>query len=106
MFFPNPWIILGIVIIWGLTIIPDSPQYSAMISELSDKKLMGTALTFQTAIGFLITIGSIMLVPYVVDNFGWRFAFSFLFIGPLFGIISLIKLRRMPESKKIAHGKK
>lgn len=104
--YPNPYLILTIALIWGLTIVPDSPQYSSMITELSDPKLIGTALTLQLAIGFLITIGSIILVPIVVENFGWSFAFSFLFIGPLFGIWALLKLRSLPESMKIANGKK
>jgi len=104
--YPNPYLILIIALIWGLTIVPDSPQYSSMITELSDPKLIGTALTLQLAIGFLITLGSIRLVPIVVENFGWSYAFSFLFIGPLFGIWALIKLRGDPESIKIANGKK
>jgi len=104
--FPNLALMLIIALIWGLVVIPDSPQYSTMITELSDKKLMGTALTLQTAIGFFIAIISIQIVPFVVEQFSWKFAFSFLFMGPVFGIIALLKLRGLPESEKIAHGKK
>ena len=104
--FPNLVLMLIVALIWGLVIIPDSPQYSTMITGRSDKKLMGTALTLQTAIGFFIAIISILIVPIVVEQIGWKFAFSFLFIGPIFGIIALLKLRKLPESIKIAHGKK
>jgi len=104
--YPNVYLTLAIALVWGFTVIPDSPQYSAMISELSDPKLIGTALTLQTAIGFLITSVPIILVSLVVEHFGWRFAFSFLFIGPLFGIWSMLRLRKMPDSLKIAHGKR
>ena len=104
--FPDIILMLIIALIWGLFIIPDSPQYSTMITELSDEKLMGTALTFQTAIGFFIAVISINLVPIVQEQLGWNFGFSFLFIGPIFGIIALLKLRRLSESQKIAHGKK
>lgn len=104
--FPDIFLMLIIALIWGLFIIPDSPQYSTMITELSDEKLMGTALTFQTSIGFFIAVISINLVPIVQEQLGWNFGFSFLFIGPIFGIIALLKLRRLSESQKIAHGKK
>jgi len=104
--YPNPYLVLIVALIWGLTIIPDSPQFSSMISELSDSKLVGTALTLQLTIGFLITIVSIILVPIFIEILGMRFAFSFLFIGPILGIWSLVKLRQLPDSKKIAHGKK
>jgi len=106
LFFSNPFIVAIIAIIWWLTIIPDSPQYSSIISEISDPKLIGTALTLQTSIGFLLTLVSISLVPIVAEYYWWNFAFSFLFIGPLIWIISLIKLRQQPESIKIAWGKK
>jgi len=102
----NPWLTLTVALIWGATIIPDSPQYSSIVIELSNKKLVGTALTLQTAVGFFLAIISIQLVPLVVSNFGWQYAFSFLFIGPLLGIYSLVKLRKLPESKKIANGLK
>jgi MFS family permease len=105
-FLKNAVIALLIAIIWGLTIVPDSPQYSAMISELSDPAYIGTALAIQTAIGFVITNISIWLVPFIVGLVGWAFGFMILVLGPLFGIFSLIKLRNEPDSIKIAQGKK
>ena len=97
---------LIIAIIWGIAIIPDSPQYSAMISELSDPSYLGTALTIQTALGFALTIFSIQLVPIMVELVGWTYAFMFLAIGPIFGIISMLLLRKEPDSVKIALGNK
>jgi len=104
--FFNPTLVIIVALIWGLTVIPDSPQYSSMITELSEKKLLGTALTLQTSIGFLITLISIYLIPIVQKAVGWNFTFMILTIGPILGIISLLKLRSFPESRKIAHGKK
>lgn len=106
LFYSNPFISLVIALIWGATVIPDSPQYSAMISELADPEVVGTALTIQTAIGFGLSILSIRLIPTLADKVGWRYAFSFLSIGPFVGIIALLKLRSLPESTKIAMGKK
>ena len=97
---------LVITIIWGLTIVPDSPQYSAMISELSDPAYIGTALTIQTTLGFAITNITIWLLPVIVDSTSWIFGFAFLVLGPLIGILSLIKLRKEPDSVQIAQGKK
>jgi MFS family permease len=97
---------LVVAIIWGIAVIPDSPQYSTMISELCDPSYTGTALTIQTAVGFGLTIITIQLLPYLVDLVGWSSAFVFLSFGPLFGIISLFRLRREPDAIKIALGKK
>jgi MFS family permease len=105
-FLQNYILALVIAVIWGLTVVPDSPQYSAMISELSDPAYIGTSLSIQTTIGFAITNITIWLLPLIVGLIGWTFGFSFLVLGPIFGIISLIKLRKEPDSEKIALGKK
>jgi len=106
MFFSPPYFALFIAIIWGVTIIPDSPQYSAMITELSDPDYVGTALALQTAIGFLLTNVSIRLIPIIVEQVGWRYGFTILVLGPIFGGIALIQLRQHNDSIKIAQGRK
>jgi MFS family permease len=93
LFFFSPVLVVVIAVIWGITIIPDSPQYSTMITESADQNLVGSALTLQTAIGFAITIASIQLIPIVEGFVGWRYAFSILSIGPLLGILSMIKFK-------------
>lgn len=90
----NPTIVLLIAIIWGIAVIPDSPQYSALVTELCEKQYMGTALTLQTAIGFFITIFSIRLISLAIDLVGWNYAFSLLFLGPLFSLVSLVRLKK------------
>lgn len=82
-----------IALIWGMAAVADSPQYSGLATEVGDKKYMGTAVTIQLAIGFFISIISIKLIPIVVDIISWKYAFSILFLGPLFGIISFLRLR-------------
>lgn len=106
LFFDRPYIALVIAIFWGITVIPDSPQYSSMVTELAEREYMGTALTLQTAIGFLLTIISIRIVPMFVRIVGWSFAFVMLAPGPLMGIISLYRLRKHPDSEKIAQGRR
>jgi len=106
LYFDQPYIALAIAIVWGMTAIPDSPQYSSMITELAELAHVGTALTLQTAIGFLLTIISIRIVPVFVRIVGWSYGFTILAPGPLMGIISLYRLRKHPDSEKIAHGRR
>jgi hypothetical protein len=67
---------------------------------------MGTALTVQTCCGFLLTTLSIQLIPALVERVGWRYAFAALAPGPLFGVVSMLRLRALPEAVRIAHGKR
>ncbi|WP_186578788.1 MFS transporter [Aquibacillus kalidii] len=94
------FITLIIAIIWGVFIIADSAQFSAAVSDFSDVEWVGTALTFQMCIGFLITIISIQLIPILQTLIGWKWVFSFLAIGPVFGIISMVNFKRYEEKKE------
>jgi MFS family permease len=105
-FFNNTILALIIAVIWGITVVPDSPQYSVMITELSDQDYIGTSLTVQTSVGFGITLISIRLLPSFVHTVSWSFGFTLLALGPLIGILSLILLRKEPDSTKIGQGKK
>ena len=67
---------------------------------------MGTALTIQTCIGFLLTTISIELVPVFLNIAGWRYAFAILAPGPFLGVLAMLRLRSLPEATKIAHGKR
>jgi MFS family permease len=106
LFFDYPYLALIVSIIWGAFVIPDSPQYSSMVSELAEPGYVGTALTLQMAIGFLLTIISIRVLPEIVSLVGWRYGFMILCFGPLMGIFSVLLLRSYPEAIKIAGGKK
>lgn len=99
-------VILTIGLVWGFSIIADSAQFSAAVAELSDASLRGTMLTIQTSVGFLLTLVSIHLIPYAASLVGWRYAFSILAIGPLLGIVSMLVLRRAPESLALAGGRR
>jgi MFS family permease len=96
--------IMAIGVIWGVSVVADSAQFSAAVTELSDDSLRGTMLTLQTSIGFLLTLVSIHALPYAVEWVGWRYAFSFLSVGPLFGTLAILTLRRAPEAKYMARG--
>jgi MFS family permease len=106
LFGANPILLLIVAAIWGASVVADSAQFSACVTELGDPRYIGTALTMQTCLGFLLTVISIELIPRFVDLVGWRYAFAILAPGPLFGVISMLKLRRLPEAARIAHGQR
>jgi MFS family permease len=89
------WLLLAAVVIWGASVVADSAQFSAAVTELGDPRYLGTALTLQTCIGFLITTISIRLVLLFVDSLGWRYAFAPLAIGPLLGTVAMVQLQRL-----------
>ena len=85
--------LLIVTIIWGATVVADSAQFSACVTELGDPRYLGTALTMQTCIGFLITTISIAMMPRLVELLSWRWAFVALAPGPLLGIVAMMRLR-------------
>lgn len=100
------WLFVGLAVLWGMTIIADSAQFSAMTTEVGDSDLIGTALAFQLGIGFALTIVSLTVVPMLAAAIGWQWAFVILAPGPLIGIVAMLLLRRLPEAERIAQGRK
>jgi len=87
----------AVAIVWGISIVADSAQFSAAVTELAPSRYVGTAVTLQTSVGFLLTIVSIRLVPVWVDRWGWERAYMPLAIGPALGILAMWRLLRMPS---------
>ncbi|MEF8851996.1 MAG: MFS transporter [Haloarculaceae archaeon] len=105
--FGAPLLVLApFVLVWGFAVVADSAQFSAAVSELADDRYVGTALTLQTAVGFLVTIGSIQLTPLVADAVGWRWAFLPLVVGPLVGTAAMLRLRVHPAATALAGGRR
>jgi MFS family permease len=100
------WLLLLVGLIWGFSVVADSAQFSTMVTELADQSYVGTALTLQLAIGFTLTVATIWLIPVVEGVVGWRWAFAFLAPGPALGIVAILRLKRLPESARIAVGKR
>ncbi len=99
------WLVLAVGLVWGLTVVADSAQFSTIVSEVCDQLYVGTALTLQLAIGFTLTVVTIWLVPILRDSVGWEWTFAFLAPGPAVGIIAMLYLQRLPESELIAGGR-
>jgi MFS family permease len=106
LFGGNPFLLLLVAAIWGASVVADSAQFSACVTELGDPRYVGTALTTQTCVGFLLTTISIELIPYFVEAVGWHYAFAILAPGPMLGVIAMLRLRALPEATKIAHGRR
>jgi MFS family permease len=87
-------VLLGVAWVWGFFVIADSAQFSALVTEVAPPHAVGTALTLQTSIGFLLTTATIQLVPVIAQSAGWRWAFPVLAVGPALGIAAMSRLPR------------
>jgi hypothetical protein len=95
-----------VLLVWGTTVVADSAQFSAAVTDLSPPEYVGTALTMQTATGFLLTLFSIQLVPLFVDAQGWSLAFGSLALGPIVGVWAMLRLRGQPEALALTGGRR
>ena len=101
-------VILAVVVVWGITVVADSAQFSTAISELAPPGTAGSALSLQTAAGFLLTSATIVGVGLIepIDQRSWALAFGILALGPLVGIIAMWRLRKRPDATRMAGGKR
>jgi MFS family permease len=106
LFGGSPVALVAVCIVWGISIVADSAQFSASIAELADRARVGTMLTTQTALGFTLTLATIHLMPHFVDALGWRYAFAPLAIGPAIGVWAMARLRARPEAVRLAGGRR
>ena len=106
LFSTSPILLTVVCLVWGFAVVADSAQFSAAVSELTDTRYVGTALTLQTSVGFLLTLFTIRMVPPLFERYGWHVAFAFLAIGPAVGIWAMARLRQLPEATRMASGKR
>ena len=96
----RPWL-LAFAAVWGAAVIADSGVFSTLLSELADRRYLGTALTAQTAIGFLLTIVTIQAIPLLAAATGWRYAFLALAAGPMTALPALTALNRQMRPNEL-----
>jgi MFS family permease len=99
-----PPLTVALFLVWGFAVVADSAQFSTMATEVSSESERGTALTLQTAIGFLLTLITIRGIPILADAWGWQWAFPILAIGPMLGIAAMVTLKRSPHAAQLAGG--
>jgi MFS family permease len=93
----RPELLAALAWIWGFFVVADSAQFSALVTEVTPRHAVGTALTIQVSLGFLLTMVTIQMIPAWVEWAGWRWSFTVLAAGPAAGILAirrLIRLRR------------
>ena len=105
LFGASPLLVAPFCLVWGFAVVADSAQFSACVTELAEGSYVGTALTLQTAVGFLLTLVTIRLVPVWRDAWGWQWAFAPLVLGPVAGTAAMQWLRRLPEAARLAGGR-
>jgi MFS family permease len=100
------WLVLLVAVVWGVSVVADSAQFSSAVSELAPPGTAGSALSIQTASGFLLTgitiVGVGLIAPSDAD--GWRLAWGWLALGPVVGILAMLRLRRRPDAIRMANG--
>jgi MFS family permease len=94
-----PAVLFALVAVWGLTVVADSAQFSAMVADYSGR-YVGTALTVQTCAGYLLTMVSIRLLPALASVAGWQWVFLALVPGPIFGSVAMRKLRAEQRARQ------
>jgi hypothetical protein len=87
-----------VALIWGITVVADSAQFSAVVTEVADQAYVGTAVTLQLASGFVLSVATIWLVPEVERLVGWDWAFMVLVPGPVLGVWAMARLQSVERS--------
>src|SRR3954466_10311277 len=86
------WVLGALAMTWGFFVIADSAQFSTLVTESVPAHAVGTALTVQTSLGFLLTMLPMQLLPMIAQRVGWRWSFVFLGLGPVAGIAMIRRL--------------
>ena len=91
--------LIVLLLVWSVTVIADSAQFSTLVTRVVPAHSIGTALTLQTSLGFLVTTLSIQTIPLLARITGWRYALAVLAVGPVLGIAAI---RRLPAAQREA----
>ena len=101
LFFGGPvWLMILIAVIWGVSVIPDSAQFSALVADFTPAEKAGSLMTFQTALGFALTTVTVQLAPVLADRIGWAWLMALLSFCLLYTSPSPrdLSTSRMPSS--------
>jgi len=86
------WLVMPLAIVWGITIIPDSAQFSALVADAAPPDQAGSLMTLQTALGFALTFFTVQFTPLVAEALGWPATLAIMALGPVFGVIAMRRL--------------
>ena len=88
------WLTFVLVLVWGIAVIPDSAQFSALVADAAPPHLSGSLMTFQTALGFALTIATVQVTPLAATAIGWPVVLALMAAGPAIGVVAMLPLRR------------
>lgn len=88
------WLVLPVLLLWGASVIPDSPQLSALVADHAPADQTGSLLTFQTALGFALTMVTVQLTPVLASLWGWQIVLLIMALGPVVGTLAMRALMR------------
>lgn len=94
-----PLLVLTLALVWGLSIVADSAQFSALLTEVAQGEYVGSVLTLQVALGYLLTVPIIWLVPMLVQKSGWGVAFLMLSVGSAAGAYAMRRTRTLMHGR-------
>ncbi len=92
------WLTILAVVLWGLTIVPDSAQFSALVADYAPADKVGSLMTLQTALGFGLTVFVVQAVPWLAQTYGWSIVLFLMALGPAFGIWAMARLARLSQA--------
>ncbi|MGG7565146.1 MFS transporter [Rhodovulum sp. DZ06] len=90
-----PWLFFACALAWGVTVIPDSAQFSALVADAAPPERAGSLMTLQTALGFALTAGTVQAAPVMAAAVGWSWTLAAMGLGPVAGIAAMLRLRAM-----------
>jgi MFS family permease len=91
------WLTFALIMIWGASVVPDSAQFSALVADAAPPEVAGSLLTFQTALGFALTIVTVQIVPVAAAAVGWPLVLASLAVGPALGIVAMLRLNALSK---------
>jgi len=93
------WLTFLLVMVWGLSVVPDSSQFSALVADAAAPEVAGSLLTFQTALGFALTFVTVQVVPQITQAIGWPLVLGGLALGPAVGVVAMARLIALGRSR-------
>ncbi len=88
-----PWLTFLLVVWWGIAVIPDSAQFSALVADFAPPERAGSLMTLQTALGFGLTIGTVQATPWLAEQWGWPLVMVLMALGPAYGLWAMARLK-------------
>ena len=92
-----PAVFIAFLLFWGVVVVGDSPQFSALNAAYAPSDQVGSALTIANCIGFAISIVSIQLLNQMAGAMPTHLLFLLMIPGPIFGLIALRPLLGAPR---------